>query len=652
MVLAIVLSYSILQSIIATQRTLTRTNTLVTDIQLSIIDSGGILNDLKLELQKDRPNPRLIQLISRRAKESLLSLAEFHSQLVDMNDQLDGDVSAEIAWIVDESDGSLNNMLASYMAQMNVVTEADYSEQRNRNTQVPAEAAGARYGAIFLGYTKASDQLEAILEAKSLEIERVHKILTALVIGVFLLVSLLVIAPLWRKLINEHRKLREANSNLFHIAYTDRETGLPNLDGLESRLNQLVSFEDSSQWFYLLLVRIDNLDELYNLIGSHQVEELLQSVSRRLQSWNEEDQLWCRSGEAEFSCVIAQQKYEYADDWVQALHNSLTSRMTVAGVIVRPDVRMAVSRINKSEAFYANCLWEHQSNARLASSNFEPPGCWLPEYHPGLKDKLEEQNNLINRIGEGIAAGQFIPFYQIKVDAKTGAPCSIEVLARWILEDGSVVSPGIFIPAAENSGLIVNLTYAIFDQVEADIIQWCSEGLDIGRVAINVAGDVLHHGELIRRLQELHHALPHRCEGIEVEITENIAIGDNLEQTEKILNVIRNIGIHVAIDDFGTGYASLQTLIDMPVDVLKIDRSFVFPMTESGGGCEVVSAMISLSNMLNKRCVVEGIETEWQWHKLAELGADELQGFYFHKPASASDTGLSLHESIRCKMAG
>lgn len=136
-----------------------------------------------------------------------------------------------------------------------------------------------------------------------------------------------------------------------------------------------------------------------------------------------------------------------------------------------------------------------------------------------------------------------------------------------------------------------------------------------------------------------------------MEITENIAIDDNLEKTEKMLNFIRALGIHVAIDDFGTGYASLQTLIDMPVDVLKIDRSFVLPMTENGSGSEVVSAMISLSNKLNKRCVVEGIETEWQWHKLAELGADELQGFYFHRPANAVETATALHEAFGRKAA-
>ena len=111
------------------------------------------------------------------------------------------------------------------------------------------------------------------------------------------------------------------------------------------------------------------------------------------------------------------------------------------------------------------------------------------------------------------------------------------------------------------------------------------------------------------------------------------------------------MGIHVSIDDFGTGYASLQTLIDLPFDVLKVDRAFVIPMTESGSGNEVVSAMISLSNTLGKSCVIEGVETDWQWRSLADMGANELQGFYFHKPANASEIKESIDFRISHRSA-
>ena len=226
---------------------------------------------------------------------------------------------------------------------------------------------------------------------------------------------------------------------------------------------------------------------------------------------------------------------------------------------------------------------------------------------------------------------------------QTPVQSSIEALARWKKPDGSLVSPGVFIPAAESTGQIVDLTFYLFDKVLADIQDWCAAGVQVERVAINIARDVLLHDELTTRLRHMLDQLPGLCTGLEVEITENIALGDNLERTFKILSEIRQMGIHVAIDDFGTGYASLQTLIDMPFDVLKIDRAFVLPMTENGSGNEVVSAMISLTRTLGKNCVVEGVETDWQWRLLAKMGAHELQGFYFHKPADAS----TIKENIR-----
>ena len=125
------------------------------------------------------------------------------------------------------------------------------------------------------------------------------------------------------------------------------------------------------------------------------------------------------------------------------------------------------------------------------------------------------------------------------------------------------------------------MTFAIFEQVSADIKDWCAAGLPVGRVAINVARDVLLHQELPQRLQTMLDQLPDLCTGLEIEITENIAIGDDIERTFAILTEIRQMGVHIAIDGFGTGHASLETLIDMPFDVLKIDRAFVLPMTET-----------------------------------------------------------------------
>ncbi len=647
---AIIISYSVIENAISTQRTLIRANTLVRDIQIAMTDSIGVINDYREESTKKRPNDRLLQLINRRAIANFKELEQHVTHINTVETDLrTTPVWHETRWFLERKEDSLSAMLGDYLNQMEIIASSTPGTAPQNLAQIPVEAAGARDGALFNGYQKAAELLEAKLDENSNRVERIHRTLTGLTIAVILLITCVVVAPLWRRFRKEHNRLERAHQELHEVAYTDRDTGLPNLSGLQIYYDQMDPRPDE---LHLLLVRFRNLDEIYNLIGSHKVDELLQSVSRRLQNWNNQQLKWCRSGEAEFSTLVADSTLQTEEEWVHALHYSLTRKLTIEGVIVKPDVSLAVSKLDSAANASAHSLWEHQSNARLASANFQPPGCWLPAYQESMKNKLADQNNLINKISEGIAANEFVPFYQIKVCAKTGTPCSIEVLARWITPDGNMVPPGAFIPVAESSGLIIKLTYSLFDQVLSDIQQWCSSGLSIGRVAINIAGDVLYHNELLDRLKIMNESLPVNCKGIEVEITENIALGDQLGQAEAILRHIRNMGIHVAIDDFGTGYASLQTLLDMPVDVLKIDRSFVLPMTEGGTGNEVISAMISLSNKLNKVCVVEGVETQWQWRQLADLGADELQGFYFHKPAAAKEVSAALYDKTDWKMTG
>ena len=651
-VVAITLSYTILRSTISTQKALTEFNSHIHKLQLSITASVGTVSDYRLEYKKNNSNTRLLQLIARRGKASVWQLAEIQNNLLTSADALENSsVWSEIRWIVSDEEQSLNSKLSSYLSQMRSLFATSNTHSSVTMPQIPVEAAGARYGALFQGYESASDQLQQLIADNSTRVDMVHKMLTALIISIMLLISAVVVAPLWLRLIREHRRLESAHSKLYKVAYTDRETGLPNLDGLERQLAELVSFDNNETGFYLLVVRIRNLDQIYSLIGSQSVEALLQAISNRLQNFGTAHHQWCRSGEAEFTCLLTEERVNDANTWAEELYRLMTDKLVIDGVVVRTDVRMAVSRIKKSEIMHANLLWEHQSNARLASADFEPQSRWLPQYHTDMNNALMAQNNLIDQISEGLENNQFVPFYQLKVAASTGQICSAEVLARWIRADNSMESPAVFIPAAESSGLIVPMTFAIFDQVITDIKDWCVAGLPVGRVAINVARDVLLHQELLPRLQNMLDQLPELCAGLEIEITENIAIGDNLERTFAILNEIRQMGIHIAIDDFGTGYASLETLIEMPFDVLKIDRAFVIPMTETGSGNEVVTAMISLCNTLGKTCVVEGVETDWQWRQLAEMGADELQGFYFHKPSGATEAKESITKGNEWKSA-
>ena len=657
---AILLSYTILRDLIENQQNLSHLKTQVSGISLSLNDSVNVMSDYHHELQRRNLNPRLLQLIKARVQSSLNELTELETLLLQSASSLESSDSwSEIQWITDASEFGLHWKLRSYLEQLALVLAAPDGGRGRSRLIIPVDAAGARDGALSQGYLEASNQLSTIIQSHSTRVNSVHLILTWLVVVSMILLSVFVVIPLWIKVMREHARLQQTHEKLRQVAFTDRDTTLPNLNGLEREIlpQHLAKYPITE--LHLLLIRISNTDELYNLVGSFRITALHKLFAERLTNLDLDIDQWSRSSDSEYSCIIHEKTFKRSGEWACSAFNSLSEPLNVEGIVVRPVLTMATSQLEPTpdsrleliEEQGNNVLWEHQSRARMTSLLFDRSTSELPVYEQTLKDELSRQNELITSISLGIENREFIPYYQVKVDANTGLPCSLEVLCRWQKPDGSLVPPFEFIPVAESSGQIVALTYQLFDQVVEDIHDWCKQGIAVGRVAINIAADVLHHPQFLEKVKQLEQSLPEQCAGLELEITENIALGDDFDAINAILTEIRTLGVLVAIDDFGTGYASLQSLISLPFDVLKIDRSFVLPIQEDGSGGEVISAIVSLSNNLHKCCVVEGVEYEWQWKLLASLGAHELQGFHFHKPSSAESTRDWLLEAQHYKLA-
>ena len=636
---AIVAGYVVLRHEMATQRALSEANTHINVIHRTINASVGLFVDLNDAANAKRTNPRLIQVIRQRINKTLTELDTRSSLLEVTKNRLEGSTHwNDFKWIYETLEDNQSGILNRYVGQMRqLVNRREALGIEGNRPQIPHEAAGARHGALSTKFRNASEQLAEIITRHSNRVEVVHQQLTFLILGMFFMMSFLIVIPLWRRLIQEHSRHELAHKELYNYAYTDQETGLPNLDGFEQHIlpGTIPSHEISN--CYLLLIRLRNLDEIYNLIGSRQSLQLHQLFCNRLKSSHIGGQNWSRSSESEYTTVITQDLLDRTDDWLEPLFNELSNPAKVAGILVRPLISMAVSQLDEPQTKGGGQLREHQANARMALPSFDRTTLRLPVYEIALTHELTKQNELITAITDGIKNYEFVPFYQVKVDAKTGEPCSMEVLCRWMTADGGMVSPDKFIPAAEKSGQIVPMTYQLLEQVINDVQWWSEKRLRTGVVAINVSADVLQNKDFITRICDARKTLQSVQSDLEIEITENIAIESSTGITRKILQRLTENGVSIAIDDFGTGYASLQTLIDLPFDVLKIDRSFVTPMTEKGSGNEVVSAMISLSSRLRKRSVIEGVEFEWQWHQLASLGADELQGYFFHKPSCATD---------------
>ena len=218
---------------------------------------------------------------------------------------------------------------------------------------------------------------------------------------------------------------------------------------------------------------------------------------------------------------------------------------------------------------------------------------------------------------------------------RTRAVRGLEALVRWRDPEAGLVMPGAFLPLMETSGLIVPLGDWILRQAAADLRRWHGAGLSSGRVAVNISPVQLRRRAFADHLLDLVGEWRNENVGIDIEITEGVLI-DDVSSAVSQLRVLRRSGIRVAIDDFGTGYSSLSRLAELPVDMLKIDRSFISGLTSSGAGRTVAETIIALGRAFDMTTVAEGVETPEQFEMLEHLGCDQSQGYLHSRPVGRS----------------
>jgi GGDEF domain-containing protein len=368
LITAIIAGYLVLRKEMVTQRALSEARTHINALHHSTNDSVSLMIDYRRATRQGNPNSRLAQVIEKRIKDATEVIDELGIMLRSTMLRLEGTTYWDkFEWIKTLVQDEPSTLLDRFTGQMHeLVTRRDDLGVRAVRPLIPAEAAGARYGALSTNFKQASDQLAAMIDKHSIRLETVHKQLTTLIVFMLLLVSSLIVLPLWRRLIREHKRHEQAHKQLFEFAYIDQETGLPNLDGLELEcLTKSVSLETGSE-YYLLLIRIRNLDEIYNLIGSQQVLDLHKIISERLHTTSINLQSWSRSSESEYSTVISKQSVDCSELWMERLFVELINPVRVAGILVRPVINMAISQLRGVEYGRSGMLREHQANARMA----------------------------------------------------------------------------------------------------------------------------------------------------------------------------------------------------------------------------------------------------------------------------------------------
>jgi diguanylate cyclase (GGDEF)-like protein/PAS domain S-box-containing protein len=426
---------------------------------------------------------------------------------------------------------------------------------------------------------------------------------------------------------------RVAEGELHHIAYHDSLTDLANRNCFNERLEVAVERTrlDDTLRFAVLFLDLDRFKVVNDSLGHIAGNALLREVAHRLSASVRPGDLVARLGGDEFA-VLLEQVHEPGDAMALAarLLESVSAPMTINGTEVLSGASIGITL---SDLGYRTAD-EVLRDADLAMYAAKADGrrrvmLFDQSMHERIAEKLKLEGDLRRAIGEGQLSLVFQPLYTLEPQRLSG----FEALARWVHPERGPIGPDVFIALAEESGHIEALTAWVIDRAVEQLAQWRGPDGPDGHLDmhVNISGRDLGNAALVPLVRDAlqRHAVPADC--LTLEITETTLMG-NLQVALGALHALREVGCKFSIDDFGTGYSSLAYLSTLPIDSLKIDRSFVMGMDLQAQNVEIVRAVVNLGRSLGKTIIAEGIETVEQLATLKELGVHVGQGYLLSRP--------------------
>lgn len=418
-----------------------------------------------------------------------------------------------------------------------------------------------------------------------------------------------------------------AAEHLQRLAFYDVLTGLPNrTHGLVLAQQMLDRCEQAGRQLALLFLDLDRLQETNDIFGHAMGDQVLREMAQRCNALLDKGQLLARIGGDEFMVICE------IDSPQDAHHTShiLLSALALPFGATAPAIEVGVSigmALFPSQGHTVEELLKHADLAMFKAKSLGGGHCEL--YEPQMSERLHRRNTLATRLAKALSSGGLHLHYQPKIDLHSGRLTGLEALARWNDPELGPISPGEFIPVAEERGLIVQLgDWALREACR----QWSNWSLPAmpppPPIAVNVSAAQLSDESFPARAIELVREAGARPEAIELEITETAMMMDP-ERARRVASELVAAGFKLTIDDFGTGYASMAQLKNFPVCKLKIDMSFVHDMLRAPADQAIVTAVISMARALHLRTVAEGVETPEQALTLLALGCDEAQGYHY-----------------------
>jgi diguanylate cyclase (GGDEF)-like protein len=447
----------------------------------------------------------------------------------------------------------------------------------------------------------------------------------AVALGLALILLYSMLLPILRQVT---RRLRRQMAEIEHQALHDSLTGLPNRLLFRDRVEQaLLAARREAGSFAVLLIDLDRFKEINDTLGHESGDRVLEEVAQRLRWTLRESDTVARLGGDEFALLArAAGTPRAAVAVAERLHEALSRPFRIDGLLLEVEASIGIT-LYPDDGDDPETLLRRADVAMYLSKELttqtELYAIERDRYSPG---RLQ----LGGELRRALQTGELVVHYQLQANAADGELVGAEALVRWEHPERGLLLPADFVPLAEQTGLIRPLTLYVLERALRQSREWRDGGLDL-RMSVNIGARDLLDTRLPDEVGELLERARVEPDRLELEITENTILTDPV-RARTVLARLAELGVRLAIDDFGSGNSSLGYLKRLPVDVLKIDRTFVVNMGSDADDAVIVRSTIELGHNLGLEVVAEGVESEEAWRTLAELDCDTIQGFFLGQP--------------------
>jgi diguanylate cyclase (GGDEF)-like protein len=431
-------------------------------------------------------------------------------------------------------------------------------------------------------------------------------------------------------------KQRQLLAELEHQAYHDVLTGLPNRTLFQRHVERAILNSQHTQHpFAILLIDLDAFKHVNDTLGHHVGDELLTGVAERLLTNLRAGDILARMGGDEFAILLSNLCSPSDAIGVAEKVLALFARPLQLGareLFITASIGVSVYPEDGRDS---STLLSHADSAMYQAKRLGKNE--VSAFTPQLIHQAKARLALETDLRHAQLGGEFTLHYQPQVDLCSGQVVGVEALLRWQHRSKGFISPAEFIPLAEETGLIIPIGEWVLKAACRQNAAWQRAGLPRFKVAVNISAVQFARPNFVQTVTQALEESRLAPEYLELEVTESVVMHD-IEQVAQKLVLLRNMGVHIAIDDFGTGYSSLRYLQNLPIDSLKIDRSFVMTIGErQQSDAALVSTIVTLAKALELTVIAEGLETEAQLNYLRSIGYKQAQGFFFSKPLPAKD---------------